>query len=576
MIRDNTAEWGGAIYCGPNGSPVIENCVIRDNAVEGNGGGISCPTCKAKILNCLIEGNTAKVYGGGVRTCYGGDLTIANCVFRNNSAGDDGGGFECCYSNATVIGCLFEGNVSGAEGGGIWCLQTVTVEHCTIVGNKARLIGGGLSCNRERCVITNSIIRDNLPDNFYIYNPNTEISYCNRAIVNDYPGIGNIDVDPCFAGSGLWAPDPCDPLNESWIGGDYHLKSPAGRWDPVSRSWVIDDVTSPCIDAGDPNSPVAFEPYPNGGIVNMGAYGGTTEASKAPSGLHAKYGGGMGEPNAPFLIYTPEHLNKIGVERNDWDKHFKLMADIDLSTFDGKDGRSPFNIIASDTDPVKAPCQVTLFTGLFDGNGHTISHLTVSGGESLGLFGRLGSGGHIKKLGVVDVNITGSGDEVGGLAGYSEGDVSDCYTTGAVKGRYDVGGVVGWNRNGTLIHCYSRSAVIASSYVGGLAGYNGGIITQCHSTGEVSGTRDFVGGLIGSNSGGVTDCFWDTQTSGQPTSAAGTGRTTTQMQTAGTFLDTGWDLVGEIINGTEDIWWIVEGKDYPRLWWELTAEETME
>ena len=65
-----------------------------------------------------------------------------------------------------------------------------------------------------------------------------------------------------------------------WINGDYHLKSQAGRWDPTSQSWIIDDVTSPCIDAGDPNSPVAFEPYPNGGVINLGAYGGTAEAAE--------------------------------------------------------------------------------------------------------------------------------------------------------------------------------------------------------------------------------------------------------------------------------------------------------
>jgi len=64
--------------------------------------------------------------------------------------------------------------------------------------------------------------------------------------------------------------------------GDYHLKSQAGRWDPVSLSWVTDDVTSPCIDAGDPDSPVGDEPMPNGGIINMGAYGGTVETSKSP------------------------------------------------------------------------------------------------------------------------------------------------------------------------------------------------------------------------------------------------------------------------------------------------------
>jgi len=66
----------------------------------------------------------------------------------------------------------------------------------------------------------------------------------------------------------------------------------------------------------------------------------------------------------------------------------------------------------------------------------------------------------------------------------------------------------------------------------------------------------------------VTACFWDIQTSGQATSVGGTGKTTAEMQTASTFLEAGWDFVGETENGTEDIWWINEGKDYPRLWWE--------
>ncbi len=71
-----------------------------------------------------------------------------------------------------------------------------------------------------------------------------------------------------------------DP-NAIWMDGDYHLKSQAGRLDPSSGSWIVDDVTSPCLDAGDPNSPIGHEPFPNGGVINMGAYGGTAEASKA-------------------------------------------------------------------------------------------------------------------------------------------------------------------------------------------------------------------------------------------------------------------------------------------------------
>lgn len=78
------------------------------------------------------------------------------------------------------------------------------------------------------------------------------------------------------------AVEPNNP-NAVWIDGDYHLKSQVGRWDQNSQSWIQDDVTSPCIDAGDPNSPIGHEPFPNGGIINMGAYGGTEEASMSVS-----------------------------------------------------------------------------------------------------------------------------------------------------------------------------------------------------------------------------------------------------------------------------------------------------
>ena len=66
----------------------------------------------------------------------------------------------------------------------------------------------------------------------------------------------------------------------------------------------------------------------------------------------------------------------------------------------------------------------------------------------------------------------------------------------------------------------------------------------------------------------MNQCFWNTQTSGQAVSIGGTGKITAEMQTASTFLEAGWDFVGETDNGTDDIWWIDEGQGYPRLWWE--------
>ena len=80
-----------------------------------------------------------------------------------------------------------------------------------------------------------------------------------------------------------------------------------------------------------------------------------------------------------------------------------------------------------------------------------------------------------------------------------------------------------------------------------------------------------VGGLVGNSNRNDMwwYSFWDIETSGQSISAGGIGKTTVEMQTASTFLEAWWDFVDETANGTEDIWWIDEGQDYPRLWWEF-------
>jgi predicted outer membrane repeat protein len=79
-------------------------------------------------------------------------------------------------------------------------------------------------------------------------------------------GAGNLDVDPLFVADA-----------------DYHLKSQAGRWDAAEQRWISDDVTSPCIDASDPNADWTAELWPHGGRINLGVYGGTSQASMSLS-----------------------------------------------------------------------------------------------------------------------------------------------------------------------------------------------------------------------------------------------------------------------------------------------------
>jgi len=261
---------------------------------------------------------------------------------------------------------------------------------------------------------------------------------------------------------------------------------------------------------------------------------------------------GSGTPENPYLISdAPELGAMIYCSRK---AHYRLVASIDLSGI-----RWCMPVIPT-------------FMGVFDG-GHAISHLTITGAGYLGLFGRLEYGAKVKNLGVADVNIMGSKDYVGGLVGSNRrGHVTQCYSTGTVDGSHSVAGLVGSNSDGHVSQCYSIGAVTGDSSVGGLVGWNSwdATVTHCYSSGSVLGTAD-VGGLIGEDGGkvwAVWASFWDIETSGQTTSADGTGKTTVQMQTRSTFTDAGWDFVGESVNGTDDIWWILEGRSYPRLWWQ--------
>lgn len=127
----------------------------------------------------------------------------------------------------------------------------------------------------------------------------------------------------------------------------------------------------------------------------------------------------------------------------------------------------------------------------------------------------------------------------------------------------NIGGLVGINL-GSVVNCCSTGSVAGQSDVGGLVGYNGGRIITSYSTGIATGEYS-VGGLVGHNSfgGSITSSFWDFETSDRVTSSGGTGLTTAEMQDINTFLNAGGDFMGETVNGTEDIWWILDGQNYP-------------
>ena len=144
------------------------------------------------------------------------------------------------------------------------------------------------------------------------------------------------------------------------------------------------------------------------------------------------------------------------------------------------------------------------FSGLFDGNAHTIANLRIHGvaNDDVGLFGAVADGARIENMGLlaVDVDVDNSAQAifgVGALVGKNEGEIVNSYAMdGIVRGYSDVGGLVGRNEK-VIVNSYAHNAVSGSSRVGGLVGYLIGTgIYNSYATGVVNGD-DSVGGLLG-------------------------------------------------------------------------------
>ncbi len=269
----------------------------------------------------------------------------------------------------------------------------------------------------------------------------------------------------------------------------------------------------------------------------------------------AQYGGGSGTAEDPFQIWTAEQMYAFGAEPNDWGKHFKLMADIDL----GQYRLSRFDTIGHSNSP---------FTGVFDGAGHAIANLFAPPGlfgnvrqEPLGdersavvrdlrlLSPRVGSttspagalvaefesvriinchveGGKVEastcvgglvgmmEAGAAIERCTSSGTvsaesrtegRAGGLVGRNRGTSSNCHASGDVWAGVSGGGLVGSN-NGILLECYASGDVRSDSEAGGLVGRNYDVISNCHASGSVWASV-YGGGLAGSNERILTDCY---------------------------------------------------------------------
>lgn len=278
-IRNNRAARGGALAS--RGDSVL----ISGNIIAGNFGysdhcaGVFLAGATGMTGN-VIEHNVMMHpdygWGGGVLAV--GPVRFSRNVIRFNTCHSYGAGVyideggEGWFDHDLIHGNSTDKNDKGGAGiaadDGTPGPSRVHLSHCTVAGNRSPGNNGGNGVYLDYGSygdIVDCVFWGN-GDDFFTGAGSSFTSVTYTLSYEAMAGTGNLTADPLFADTAT---------------GNYRLKSQYGRWDDGSLSWVLDAVTSPAIDAGDPGSAWSLEPEPNGGMVNLGFDGNTTGASKS-------------------------------------------------------------------------------------------------------------------------------------------------------------------------------------------------------------------------------------------------------------------------------------------------------
>lgn len=301
-IHAVTPTWGGFA-----GTVRIQDNHIHDN-LAGKGAAINVVGRYAAIDRNLIENNIGHHdHGGGVYISTGSTDVRGN-VIRGNEIGATqgygwGGGVLIAGASADLVGNLITDNYTPTAGSGVFWDEgaTGTMTNDRVVTNRcpqgsrsAAAIyvdggpGGPSSVVIDNITIADHVCPGTVPDgaavvveggssidvrNAILWGNSREFATLSAGTISiawsltQHAGVGNLHADPLFANPAA---------------GDYHLRSTGGRYTP--SGWVVDASNSPAIDAGDPAADFSQESAPNGGRINLGAYGNTTQASRSAQG----------------------------------------------------------------------------------------------------------------------------------------------------------------------------------------------------------------------------------------------------------------------------------------------------
>ncbi len=272
------------IYCrkGHLGGAYLKNSSILNNTIEGKGnnqGIVFNPACSKNI----IRGNKCS---GGALGIYVYTASNDNIIENNVFSGAWSAGIQLTGSRGNIV----RNNICHSNRRGVMVSRSTNnrIVNNVIYGNRTGIDTSGKS--NDNTVASNTIDGNDdgivARDNKFVVSNNI-VSNCKKIgiqgtkTVSAYNNLWNNaggDYKNCDKGAGDIS---ADPLFADRSAKDFHLKSKSGRWDPKSKKWVKDAATSPCIDAGEPKAGYSKEPAPNGGRINMGAYGNTKEASRS-------------------------------------------------------------------------------------------------------------------------------------------------------------------------------------------------------------------------------------------------------------------------------------------------------
>ncbi len=538
-----TAYDGGGVHIAPSGKLTMNGGSIvgcSASSSGGRGGGVyigtnynrTDPKSGEFIMNGgSIIGCTAG-FGGGVAVDPWGKFTmnpgseIRSCTAQYSGGGGvhinsmvvEGPG-KFILAGGTIRACKAVSSTHG-RGGGVYNSGEFVMEDGTIQGCSASFnnnASGGV-LNEARCPFTMSggIIEDNVENSGTMYADGGRIA-------------GNVTNG---TNSGLGK-----------ITGNNGATGETSFEGPVTNS------SSGTIENGVFNGPVT-----NNGTITGGTFNGTvTNNGSITGGTFNTAITGSGTEIDPYQISTAAQLklfrdivNGTGGQTQNRGAYAVLTANIDLNN-------EPWTPIGNYTEGNQI-----YYEGTFDGGGHTISGLNVTGEfVYAGLFGTV-KDGTIKSLTVAGkVSPSNSQCIVGGIVGYaSNAVIKNCSNHCSVTGRTTsiIGGIAGFNSSGAIIDCYNVGTISGINYaeaIGGIVGSNSGTISNCYNVGTVSNDTS-VGEIAGHNNGTVEDCYY---LAGTNLNAVGQNNsngniTKTESKTAANFAN--GTVLNLLINGRAD------------------------